>query len=65
MSRPAGPQLKRYMEKMLSVKLNGNRVVEGRLRGFDDFMNIVLSDASEVVDGEKTSIGQVVRVGDR
>ena len=42
----------------MTVKLNGNRKVTGTLRGFDQFLNIVLDDA---VDGAtKESMGMVV-----
>ena len=37
------------MDKKLSVKLNANRHVTGVLRGFDQFMNIVLENAVEEV----------------
>ena len=41
-----------------AVKLNGNRRVTGVLRGFDQFLNVVLD---EVVDhGSGESIGMVV-----
>ncbi|CAM9173968.1 unnamed protein product [Choristocarpus tenellus] len=40
-----GPDLKRYMDRTLSLKLNGNRTVKGILRGYDPFMNLVLDDA--------------------
>lgn len=41
--------------------LNGNRNVEGTLRGYDQFMNIVLDDCVEVKsNGEKRSIGMSV-----
>ncbi len=40
------------------MKLNGNRKVTGTLRGFDQFLNIVLDDS---VDGTtKESMGMVV-----
>jgi small nuclear ribonucleoprotein G len=39
------PDLKKYMEKRLSVKLNGNRTVVGRLRGFDQFVSTVQKQA--------------------
>jgi small nuclear ribonucleoprotein G len=32
-----------------AVKLNGNRTVQGVLRGFDQFMNLVLDETVEVV----------------
>lgn len=51
----------RYMDKRLSLQLNGNRKVTGVLRGFDPFMNIVLDEAVEEVSAsEKHEIGMVV-----
>lgn len=45
------------------VKLNGNRQVQGILRGFDPFMNLVLDEAMELAStGEHNNIGMVVCV---
>lgn len=52
------PELKKFMDKQLSVVLNANRHVVGVLRGFDQFMNIVLDNA--VDEKMKTDIGMVV-----
>ena len=47
--------------KLLLVKLNGNRKVVGVLRGFDQYMNIVLDQSVEEVSAnEKNEIGMVV-----
>ena len=43
---------------LAAVKLNANRHVTGVLRGFDQFMNIVLDNA--VDEKAKTDIGMVV-----
>lgn len=44
-----------------SVKLNANRRVTGVLRGFDQFMNLVLEDCvEEVSEQERNSLGMVV-----
>ena len=41
--------------------MNGNRKVIGTLRGFDQFLNLVLEDTQEVLnDDEKKNIGMVV-----
>jgi len=43
------------------VKLNANRKVTGVLRGYDQFMNLVLENAVEEVSAEnRTQIGTVV-----
>ena len=54
LSRPTHPlptapprSVGRYMDKKLSIKLNGNRHVNGVLRGFDQFMNLVIDEAVE------------------
>jgi len=61
MSKAHPPELKKYMEKVLTLKLNGNRKVTGTLRGFDPFMNLVVDDSvEETKTGEKRNIGMVV-----
>ncbi|XP_003747595.1 small nuclear ribonucleoprotein G [Galendromus occidentalis] len=61
MSKAHPPELKKYMDKSLSLRLNGSRVVSGILRGFDPFMNIVLEEAfEEVKGGQRTPIGMTV-----
>lgn len=41
------PDLKLLMDRVLLVKLNGKRVVSGQLRGYDQFLNLVLKNAFE------------------
>ena len=43
MPKASPPELRKYMDKNVIVKLNANRSVTGVLRGFDTFMNIVIS----------------------
>jgi small nuclear ribonucleoprotein (snRNP)-like protein len=51
---------------LLAVKLNANRNVTGNLRGFDQFMNIVLDNTvEEVSETERNDMGLVVRARDR
>merc|ERR1712210_428201 len=60
MSKAHPPELKKYMDK----KINGGRAVEGVLRGFDPFMNLVLDDALEFTkSGDRNYIGMVVLRG--
>ncbi|EFJ31260.1 hypothetical protein SELMODRAFT_227744 [Selaginella moellendorffii] len=54
------PDLKKYMDLKLMIKLNANRVVVGVLRGFDQFMNLVLDNTMEISGNERTEIGMVV-----
>ncbi|KAK9130381.1 hypothetical protein Sjap_010868 [Stephania japonica] len=39
------------------VKLNANHVVVGTLRGFDQFMNLVIDNTMEINGNEKNDIG--------
>lgn len=48
---PQMPELKKFMEKRVSLKLNASRTVSGRLRGYDHFMNVVLDEAVEETSG--------------
>lgn len=54
------PELKQYMDKKLRLRLNGNRNVVGTLRGFDQFLNVVLDDATNDTTSEKTPMGMIV-----
>ena len=56
-----GPDLGKYMDKRLDIKLNANRRIVGVLRGYDQFMNLVLEDCNEVNQiEEKNSVGTVM-----
>ena len=56
-----GADLRKFMEKRLELKLNAGRIVTGVLRGYDQFMNIVLDEAVEVRSPtEKVEIGMIV-----
>lgn len=48
-----------FLRFFCAVKLNGSRTVEGTLRGFDQFMNIVLDNTVEV-GGKGQECGMVV-----
>eukprot|EP00053_Salpingoeca_punica_P001436 m.33375 g.33375 ORF g.33375 m.33375 type:complete len:78 (-) comp11012_c0_seq1:190-423(-) len=61
MSKAHPPELKKFMDKKLSLKLNANRHVTGILRGFDPFMNLVLDQTVEInAKGQENNIGMVV-----
>ncbi|XP_019868950.1 small nuclear ribonucleoprotein G [Aethina tumida] len=61
MSKAHPPELKKFMDKKLQLKLNGGRNVSGILRGFDPFMNLVVDECvEECKDGSKNNIGMVV-----
>lgn len=55
-----GIQIDDASELHFAVKLNANRLVIGTLRGFDQFMNLVVDNTVEVNGNEKTDIGMVV-----
>jgi len=60
-SKAHPPELKKYMDKCVKTKLNGGRVVEGTLRGFDPFLNLVMDNSTEIrKEGERVRIGCVV-----
>ena len=49
------PELKNYLDKRLEIRLNGNRVLKGRLRGYDQIMNLILEECIEIVKKEKNN----------
>lgn len=40
--------------------------IQGRIRGFDEFMNVVVEEAQEIstVDGSKEQLGRILLKGD-
>lgn len=55
------PEMKKLMDKRLNLGLNGNRTVEGVLRGYDQFMNIVIEESFELQpDGERRPLGRTM-----
>lgn len=55
-----GPDLRKFLNKRLDIKLNGNRQVTGVMTGYDQFMNIVLENTIEHVSATvKREIGTV------
>uniref|UniRef100_H2SB02 Small nuclear ribonucleoprotein G n=1 Tax=Takifugu rubripes TaxID=31033 RepID=H2SB02_TAKRU len=65
MSKAHPPELKNNRQypwcRFAAVKLNGGRHVQGILRGFDPFMNLVVDETLEMgPGGQQSSIGMVV-----
>nr|XP_036859309.1 small nuclear ribonucleoprotein G-like [Manis javanica] len=61
MSKAQLPKLKTFMDKKLSLKLNGSRHAQGILRGFDPFMNLVIDECVEIAtSGQQNNIGMMV-----
>ena len=66
MSKAHPPELKKFMDKKLSLKLNGGRHVQGILWGFDLFMNLVIDECVEMAtSGQQNNIGMVVSTNTR
>ncbi|XP_059100942.1 small nuclear ribonucleoprotein G-like [Peromyscus eremicus] len=60
MSKAHPPELKKFMDKKLSLKLNGGRHVQGILRGSDPFVNLVIDECVEMATSGQQNIGMVV-----
>lgn len=57
----SAPELKKYMDKSVSIQLNAARKLEGTLRGYDVFLNLTLDDTVHIdKDGERLQIGTSV-----
>lgn len=56
--------LEKSVGKRVSLLLKDGRVLEGRLEGFDEYMNMVLEETTEViVGGETRRLGAVILRG--
>ena len=51
--------------KMVLIKLKGNKTIRGNLLGFDQHMNLLLDQSEEVPsEGDSKSLGSIVVRGD-
>ena len=55
-----GPDLRKYMDKRLDIRMNASRRIVGVLRGYDQFMNLVLEDVDEVINNERMPLGTIM-----
>lgn len=55
--------LEKSLNKRISLLLKDNRLLEGRLMGYDDYMNMVLEDTEETLGEQVRRIGTVVLRG--
>ncbi|XP_034877486.1 small nuclear ribonucleoprotein G-like [Mirounga leonina] len=63
MSKAHPPELKKFMDKKLSLKLNGGRHDQGILWVFDPFMNLVIDECVEMAmnnSRQQNNTGMVV-----
>lgn len=56
--------LEKSVDKRISLLLKDNRILEGKLTGFDDYMNMVLEETVErTASQEERRLGTVVLRG--
>lgn len=55
--------LEKSMDKRISLLLKDNRVLEGKLTGYDDYMNMVLEETEERNADQARRLGTVVLRG--
>jgi small nuclear ribonucleoprotein len=55
--------LEKSLDKKISLLLKDNRVLEGKLVGYDDYMNMVLEDTEERTSEQTRRLGIVVLRG--
>ena len=48
-----GADLRKFMDLRVDLRLNGERRIAGKLKGYDQFMNIVLDEAIELIQNKK------------
>ncbi|NWJ67789.1 RNA-binding protein [Marine Group I thaumarchaeote] len=53
------------INKIVLIKLKGNKTIRGNLLGFDQHMNLLLDQAEEILsEGDSNSLGSLVVRGD-
>ncbi len=55
--------LQKSLNQNLSLLLKDGRTLEGKLSGYDEYMNMVLTDAEEAVGETKRRLGTIILRG--
>jgi small nuclear ribonucleoprotein len=55
--------LEKSMNQKLSLLLKDGRTIEGKLTGYDEYMNMVLNDVEETVEENKRRLGTIILRG--
>jgi small nuclear ribonucleoprotein len=55
--------LEKSMNKRVSLLLKDGRILEGKLAGFDEFMNLVLDETEETMNDNKRRLNSVILRG--
>ena len=55
--------MEKSLNKKILLKLKDGRVLEGKLTGFDDYMNMVIEDTDERTSEQSRRLGTVVLRG--
>jgi small nuclear ribonucleoprotein len=55
--------LEKAMNQKLSLLLKDGRVIEGKLTGYDEYMNMVINEVEETFEQNKRRIGTVILRG--
>ena len=55
--------LEKSINKKITLLLKDNRLLEGKLIGFDEYMNMVLEDTEETAQENKRRLGLVILRG--
>ena len=55
--------LESFMNKRIALLLKDNRVLEGKLAGYDDYMNMVLLETEEKTSEMTRKLGTVILRG--
>ncbi|MEF8847890.1 MAG: LSM domain-containing protein [Candidatus Thermoplasmatota archaeon] len=55
--------LEKSLNQKLSLLLKDGRQIEGKLTGYDQYMNMVLSDVDEKRDESKRKLGTIILRG--
>ncbi|MCD6428842.1 MAG: RNA-binding protein [Desulfurococcales archaeon] len=64
MSDAAQRLLSENLGSVVLVKLRGNKLLRGKLKSFDQHLNIVLEDADEICGNETKKLGTVIIRGE-
>ena len=55
--------LNQYIDQVILIKLKNKKIIQGKLRSYDEHMNLILKSAEDITDEKKINLDDIILRG--
>ena len=56
-------ELHQYIDQVILIKLKNKKIIQGKLRSYDEHMNLILNSAEDITDEKKLPLDDIILRG--